>query len=144
MEYPPGLRLAIARPTGARSVLMTLWYCFWVSVSSPPTGFRSGVIMPSPVQPLSAIGGVSGKWSSRPVRWCLPEYRPGRSRQFQHGTRAPSTSGVRGRPGSSMVGMKSSEASPQARRPPADDPGGTEDRPTSTDSASSACVRLRR
>ena len=43
------LRLAIARSTGARSVLMALLYCFWVSVSSPPAGFRSGVIMPSPV-----------------------------------------------------------------------------------------------
>lgn len=33
--------------------------CFWVSVGSPSAGFRSGVIMPGPMRPLSAIiGGV--------------------------------------------------------------------------------------
>jgi len=70
------LRLAIARSTGARSVLMALLYCFRVSVSSPPACFRSGVIMPSPVYgghetrsfSVSRGGRCSKSWSKvRPV-----------------------------------------------------------------------------
>ncbi|CAM3152848.1 hypothetical protein PRAC110570_13230 [Propionibacterium acidifaciens] len=77
------------------------------------------------------------------MRWCLPEYRPDWSRQFQHGTRVPSTSRVRDESRSSTVGMKSSRASAKrgVHRQMARE---TEDWSTSKDSASSAWVRLRR